>query len=266
MPEFAQSELAWRGIRCAFAQADPARKNEFPGLTALPEADLLFISVRRRTPSNEQMDGIRRHLAAGKAVVGIRTASHAFGATPPDGGHQGWATFDTEVLGGRYQGHYNNHPPKDPPTLLWIRPEAAGHPVLTGVPTNEIRVTSWLYRSRRLAATVTPLMSGRVEGRSEIEPVAWVNTNQTAGSSTRRSAAPTIFSCPPSGVSCSTGHSGRSASPSRLTRGNNRRGMPSAPPVSLDSARRNDSSHPSLTTWRRGTLCRWLRTQTLKMG
>src|SRR5262249_28041597 len=56
--------------------------------------------------------------------------------------------------------------------------KSVSHPVLTGIPLNELHVTSHLYKSRDLAATVTPLMSGHVEGRTESEPVAWVNTDQ----------------------------------------------------------------------------------------
>ena len=35
-----------------------------------------------------------------------------------------------------------------------------------------------LYRGRNLAPTVMPLMNAHMPGRDEIEPVAWVNTNQ----------------------------------------------------------------------------------------
>ena len=174
LPEFAKGELEWRGIRCTFAQENPNDKNDFVGLGALPDADLLFISVRRRTPSKAQMDLIRRHLAAGKAVIGIRTATHAFGAKPKDDQHEGWDTFDVDVFGGNYQNHYG----KGPPTLAKVIPEAAGHPLLTGVPKDGLHFASTLYRSRNLAPTATPLLNGSLEGKDVTEPIAWVNTNQ----------------------------------------------------------------------------------------
>ena len=53
--------------------------NHIPALTDLiDDADVLLVSVRRRALPNDELEAIRRHVAAGKAVVGIRTASHAF--------------------------------------------------------------------------------------------------------------------------------------------------------------------------------------------
>ncbi len=49
LPEFARKELEPLGIRCTFAIADPKRPHDFPGALALNDADLLVLSVRRRT-------------------------------------------------------------------------------------------------------------------------------------------------------------------------------------------------------------------------
>ena len=178
LPEFAHKDLEWRGLNCSFVMASTKEGDSvFTNYNIIKEADLLVVSARRRTPPKEMMALIREHLNAGKPLVGIRTASHAFGAKPVDDQHEGWESFDVDVLGGNYQGHYNNVGPNAAPTDIKIIPEEAGHPVLTGLPLNEMRVTSHLYRSRKLAAAVLPLMTGQVEGRSEVEPVAWVNTN-----------------------------------------------------------------------------------------
>jgi nicotinamidase-related amidase/type 1 glutamine amidotransferase len=174
LPEFAAKELEWRGLRCTFAQEDPNDKSNFVGLEALEEAELLLISVRRRTPSKAQMDLIRRHLAAGKPVVGIRTASHAFGAKPADNQHEGWDTFDVDIFGGNYQNHYG----KGPATLARVPPETASHPILTGLGTNAIRFASSLYKCRDLAPATTVLLRGQLEGKDVVEPIAWTNTNQ----------------------------------------------------------------------------------------
>ncbi|HTL18726.1 MAG TPA: PVC-type heme-binding CxxCH protein, partial [Patescibacteria group bacterium] len=122
------------------------------------------------------MSLIRAHLKAGKPLIGIRTASHAFGANPPDKAYEGWRTFDRDVLGCSYQDHYNNTGPNAAMTVVQAIPDVP-HPVLTGIPTNAFRITSHLYKSRELAATVTALMTGHLEGRTESEPVAWVNTD-----------------------------------------------------------------------------------------
>ena len=173
LPEFARQELVERGLRCSFVTASTKPgDNLFANFELIKEADLLFISVRRRTPPTEMMALIRDHLNRGKPLAGIRTASHAFGAKPPDAQHEGWENFDIEVLGCHYEGHYGN----TAASRVGIIPGAASQPVLTGVPTNEISVTSSLYKSRDLGKAVTPLVTGQVEGQSGAEPVAWVNT------------------------------------------------------------------------------------------
>jgi len=177
LPEFAKKDLEPKGIVCSFAIAPSDTSNDFPGLETLKEADLLFISVRRRTPSKENMALIRQHVAAGKAVVGIRTASHAFAlrgknVTVPEG-HADWPEFDHEVLGGNYNDHYG----KGIKTFVKAVPSAGKHPVLQGIPTTEFEVQSHLYKNPDLTSRVTVLMTGRMEGRPEVEPVAWVNTS-----------------------------------------------------------------------------------------
>jgi type 1 glutamine amidotransferase len=177
LAQFTDQELAPRGYQSAWVQASPKVGDaEFTNYNAIGAADLLLISVRRRTPPRAMMDLIRAHLAAGKPVVGIRTASHAFDAKPTDDQHASWSRFDVEILGANYQGHYGNVPPAGPETVIRIVSSTAGHPVLTGVRPSSFRVTSHLYKYRNPAPTVTVLLEGNVEGHDEIEPVAWVNT------------------------------------------------------------------------------------------
>jgi type 1 glutamine amidotransferase/nicotinamidase-related amidase len=173
VPEFARSELVKRNVRCSFVTASTkVNDNLFPNYQLIKEADLVFVSVRRRTPSKEMLALIRDHLNAGKPLAGIRTASHAFGAKPEDDEHEGWQNFDGDILGCNYQGHYNN----TSPTRVKILTAAAQHPILTGVPPGEFSVTSSLYKSRNPASTVIPLMAGQTEGQTVEEPVAWINT------------------------------------------------------------------------------------------
>jgi type 1 glutamine amidotransferase len=176
LPEFAKKELEPRGIRCSFAIAPSDTSNGFPGLEALKDADLLFISVRRRTPTIQQMELIRKHIAAGKSVAGIRTASHAFALRGKDvkvpEGHADWPNFDQEILGGNYHDHYG----KGLKTFVKVLPGMDGHPVLKGISSNEFKVFSHLYKNPDLPKQATVLMNGRMEGRPEVEPVAWVNT------------------------------------------------------------------------------------------
>jgi len=179
VPAFARAELEPRGVQCSFSILPSEDSNDFPNTEALKDADLLFISVRRHAPSEAVMAQIRAHIAAGKSVAGIRTASHAFALRGKAGqpaivpaGHAVWPEFDHEVLGGNYNDHYT----RDIPTMGKIVPEQAQHPVLEGIGPEEFNVPSHLYKNPNLPAWVTPLMTARLVGRPEVEPIAWVNT------------------------------------------------------------------------------------------
>jgi type 1 glutamine amidotransferase len=170
LPAFAKKELEPRGIRSTFSILPSATDEEFPNFDGLRDADLLFVSVRRHAPPKAQMDAIRAWVTAGKPVVGIRTATHAFGKRK--GETEGaWETFDMDVFGG----HYDNHYGREAKTFAKIVPAAAAHPVLTGISDAEFAVPSHLYKYPTLAPTATRLITARMEGRPEVEPVAWIN-------------------------------------------------------------------------------------------
>ena len=179
LPEFARVELVPRSYQVSPVLASPKEgDSDFQNFETIRDADLVVVSVRRRTPPKAMMELLRAHVAAGKPIVGIRTASHAFEATPASPEFAAWNGFDLEVLGGHYEGHYNNKPPAAPHSLIEIVRSNASHAVLTGVASTPFRVTSHLYKNRRLAPTVVPLLQGQVEGLGIMEPVAWVNTAQ----------------------------------------------------------------------------------------
>ena len=178
LPEFARSDLAWRGLQVDYVMASPKEGDpNFKDIEAIRNADLLVVSARRRTPPKAMLELIRAHLDAGKSLVGIRTASHAFDAKPEDPERfAGWPGFDLEILGGHYGGHYGNKPPEAPHTFIEGVKSNATHVVLTGVNTAPQSVTSHLYKYSDLAPSAVPLLRGHVEGQSTWEPVAWVNT------------------------------------------------------------------------------------------
>ena len=184
LPAFADAELADRGVRVTTIHANPHDPNDFPGLEALDTADLLLVSVRRRTPPKSQLDRIRAFIAAGKPVAGIRTASHAFSLRndqPPPAGHAAWPEFDAEVLGGHYTGHHAEPGPGKPRTLVSIIPEKREYPLLAGLPQDEVAVAGSLYKTSPLAASAVALVAGRVEGQEPTEPVAWTNRTPQGG-------------------------------------------------------------------------------------
>lgn len=178
LPRFAVEELAWRGLVPAVVPEDPARKHHFPGLTgALSGADLVVVSTRRRALPPEALAALRAHLEAGKPLVGLRTASHAFAPRGAErdqvraAGLAEWPEFDARVLGGNYHGHHG----EGPLTRLRVASDAEAHPVLTGV-----HAASWsghgsLYRAGPLATDARVLLWGDIPGQPA-EPVAWVRT------------------------------------------------------------------------------------------
>lgn len=179
LPAFAAAELEPRGIECLFVHEDEKSPGDFRGAGGLRGVDLLLVSVRRRTPPADQLAIVREHLEAGRPLVGIRTASHAFDRPPPEG-RAAWPDFDDAVLGGDYQGHYGRMPPEGGPTLTWQPQRPSAHPILAGFPRGPLKLDSHLYRSRNLAATTDVLLVGSVEGRvrgesAVEEPVAWTN-------------------------------------------------------------------------------------------
>ncbi len=179
LPEFARKELEWRGYQVSYVLASPTEGDpNFKNFEAIRDADLVVVSVRRRTPPKAMMDLLRAHLAAGKPVVGLRTASHAFDATPGSAEFAAWPTFDVDVLGGHYEGHYGNKPPAAPHTVVATVSSNASHLVLTGVKSGDFRVTSHLYKNTHLAETCVPLLRGHIEGKDIVEPAAWINTAQ----------------------------------------------------------------------------------------
>ena len=66
-------------------RVNPHVRDNIPGLEALDDADLMLVFTRWRILPDEQMAHIDRYLKAGKPVVGLRTATHAF--APPEAIH-----------------------------------------------------------------------------------------------------------------------------------------------------------------------------------
>ena len=178
LPEFAEKDLKPQGYRVTIVQADEKKdKNNFSGLeAALRDADLLLVSVRRRTPVKQQLDAVRAYLAAGKPLVGIRTASHAFALRPPekvtDAKLDTWQLFDPEVLGG----HYTNHHKAGNQTTATLAPGGAEkHPILRGISPAKFTSSRSLYKVSPLEKSAVPLLIGTIPGEAP-EPIAWTNT------------------------------------------------------------------------------------------
>jgi type 1 glutamine amidotransferase len=141
-------------VRCtrAFRRKD----DDLPGLENLDTCDVMLLFTRRLTIQGDQLERIKKYCQAGKPIVAVRTASHAF---------QNWLALDKEILGGNYQNHYGT----GPATQVQIAPRAKDHPILAGVA--PFTSVGSLYRNQGLAKDVQVLLTGRIPGHQE--PVAW---------------------------------------------------------------------------------------------
>jgi type 1 glutamine amidotransferase len=134
---------------------------------------------------------------AGKPVVGIRTASHAFAPAKnkkvPEG-HAAWPEFDAQVLGG----NYHNHHGRQTKTFVRVAAGAEQHPLLAGIRPEEFMTASSLYKTSPLAKGTTLLLMGRADDLQPHEPVAWTFTRADGGRTFYTSLGhPQDFALPP---------------------------------------------------------------------
>ena len=87
MPQLAKILSTHHGFKCTvlFSQdpakpgiVDPNHQTHIPNTAALDSADLMIIGTRFRNLPDDQMKHVDDFLMAGKPVVGLRTATHAF--------------------------------------------------------------------------------------------------------------------------------------------------------------------------------------------
>ena len=179
LTDFAASRLG--EYRTTFVFEDAKDRNRLVGVEAVETADLLVISVRRRTLPTGQLARIRACIESGTPVIGIRTASHAFSLRngQPEQGRAVWAEFDRQVFGGNYTGHHGNQLK----TTVLVPADASNEPLLAGLKAGHpYRSGGSLYIVSPLAAGASVLLSGRVEGHA-VEPVAWTFERADGGRS-----------------------------------------------------------------------------------
>jgi len=180
LPPFARDTLG-KNCRVSFVWLAPGTPADVPGIDAVREADVLFISARRRPLPAAALAVLKAHVAAGRPVLGIRTASHAFHlrkAAPP-AGLADWPDIDPQVFGGGY----TNHHPHDLENTVWPVPEARGHPILEGIPATPFPAHGGLYLTSPLAPGAVELLRGRAAGIAREEPVAWTFVRADGGRS-----------------------------------------------------------------------------------
>ena len=171
-PPFAEWLQREHGYRTRVLQAEmPVSGSRFPSVEPVAAADLLVVFCRRLGLPPAQLTTIKNHIVAGKPLVGVRTANHAFsvsGAFVP--GHFAWWEFVADVLGAENRGYG----PVAPGTAVAISPAARDHPIVRGLPQSWHSKGNLYLTAPLLDRQATVLLNGTAEGRSE--PIAWTRT------------------------------------------------------------------------------------------
>ncbi|MDA1166513.1 MAG: ThuA domain-containing protein, partial [Planctomycetota bacterium] len=178
LPQFALQHLG-RRFRVTTLFGSDRERNSIPGFTAIKDADAVLISVRRRVLPTADMQSLRDFVAAGKPVIGIRTASHAFSLRNdlPKDGFADWPEFDAHIFGGNYHGHLGNQLESSVQALA-----GSLHPIVKTLTAEPFPQGYSLYQVSPLANGTTVLATGRAEGYPE-EPVAWTFQRADGGRS-----------------------------------------------------------------------------------
>ncbi len=164
----------------ATGEINPMNQQNIPGLEALRKADLMVIATRFRDLPDAQMKEIDDYLKAGKPVIGLRTATHAF-KLPKEStfARYSWNNksdtftegFGRQVLGETWINHHGEH--GDESTRGLIAPGMQGHPILRGIKDGDIWGPTDVYGVRLpLPGDSKPLVLGQVlEGMKPDSPV-----------------------------------------------------------------------------------------------
>jgi type 1 glutamine amidotransferase len=188
LPQLGKILARHHGFKCTVLFAiDPQdgtinpNASNIPGLEALATADLLVIFTRFRDLPDEQMKHIVSYLDAGKPIVGIRTATHAFNIKEgktyarysynarAEGYDQG---FGRQVLGETWISHHGKHGAQSTRGIVVKGQES--HPILRGIKDGDIWGPTDVYGVRLpLPGDSQPLVLGQVlAGMNASDPTA----------------------------------------------------------------------------------------------
>ncbi|MDA1018525.1 MAG: ThuA domain-containing protein [Planctomycetota bacterium] len=176
MSMFARILAKHHGFRCtvlfAIDQAsgfiNPNRNNHIPGLAALDDADLMVIFARFRELPDADMKHIVDYVNAGKPVLGIRNATHAFRYSPTSSSpYRNWdfrskdwpGGFGQQILGDTWIAHFGKF--QKEATRAHVNRTHSNHPVLRGV-ADTIFCHTDVNSVKRLTASDVVLFRGQV--------------------------------------------------------------------------------------------------------
>ena len=190
-------------------EINPSHVGNIPGLEALVSADLMVIATRFRDLPDEQMKHIVDFVAAGKPIIGMRTATHAF-RIPEGKTYSRWSFnskdwpggFGRQILGETWVAHHGDHGKQS--TRGLVAPGAADHPIVSGCddiwgPTDVYTVNLPLSGDGE-ALVLGAVLEGMkpadkpVAGakNSPMMPIAWTRTYQLDGGRRGRAFTTTL--------------------------------------------------------------------------
>lgn len=154
----------------ATGEINPNYGKNIPGLEALDRADLMIIQTRFRALPDDQMKHVDDFLKAGKPVIGLRTATHAFSGIKGayerynwnyKGDLKDWGQgFGRLVLGETWISHHGNH--MNESTRALVAEGAKGESILSGIGDGEIWGSTDVYGVRLpLPGDSKPLLLGQ---------------------------------------------------------------------------------------------------------
>ncbi len=192
---------------------DPDNQTNIPGMKNLQQADLMILFTRFRELPDEDMAYVEEYLLAGKPVIGLRTATHAFyyqrNPDSPYAGYDwrsdvpGWEDgFGRQILGETWVDHHGIHFEEGTRGLVNGIPERNDHPVLRGV--SDLWGPTDVYGTRELEGNVEVLVWGQstlglsqdapVNWEKSIMPIAWTKDYRIEGGSTGKTFTSTMAS------------------------------------------------------------------------
>ncbi|HJT32858.1 MAG TPA: ThuA domain-containing protein [Pirellulales bacterium] len=185
-------------------------ETNIPGLEQLGDADLMLIATRFRELPDDQMKHVVDFINAGKPVIGLRTATHAFSySRHPDSPFAGWSYnsskwpggFGQQILGDTWISHHGNHGHEA--TRGVVNEKQKDNPVLRGV--NDVFGLTDVYGIKNLTPDATVLLYGQVVSgmkpsdpavqgpkNDPMMPLAWLKDFQAPGGKPGRAFCTTM--------------------------------------------------------------------------
>jgi len=166
-------------VNPADGTVDPLNQTNVPGMHLLDTADLVILQFRFRELPDADMRHFEAYLKAGKPLIALRTATHAFAysrnKSSPfaryDWQSKTWpGGFGQQVLGETWVAHHGDHGKES--TRGLVDGTHAKHPVLRGV--QDVWGPTDVYSVIHLQPTDTVLMHGLVlRGMKPDDPPNW---------------------------------------------------------------------------------------------